>query len=132
MTSNDAGDFSRDNKPLSHDPINTVDGSTPGVQSHVPGEDDSASSVGGTAPGGSALDHAGDAEAPGEQGLSNAGDSVDDAGFGADQGVGDGTGLGEGNGNTGQSPDEEPGVAAPPHPFRTQSTGAPDGCVRNG
>lgn len=109
MTSNDAGDFGRDNNnPLSDDPINTVDSAVPGVQSHVPGEDNSDSSVGGVAPGGTALDHAGDAEAPGEQGLSNAGDSVDDAGFGDDQGIGDGTGLGDGNGNTGQSPSESP------------------------
>jgi hypothetical protein len=108
MTSNDAGDFGRDNSPLNDDPMNTVDSSVPGVQSHVPGEDNSDSSVGGVAPGGSALDHAGDSDVPGEQGLSNAGDSVDDAGFGADEGIGDGTGLGEGNGNAGQSSDDSP------------------------
>ncbi|SFN44954.1 hypothetical protein [Mycetocola miduiensis] len=36
------------------------------------------------------------------------GDSVDDAGFGADEGIGDGTGMGEGNGNAGQSSDDSP------------------------
>ncbi|GHD49400.1 hypothetical protein [Mycetocola manganoxydans] len=99
MTSNDAGNFGRDNNPLSDDPINTVDSSAAGVQSHVPGEDNSDASVGGIAPGGTALDHAGDSRGPAEEGLSNAGDSVDDAGFGADEGIGDG------NGNAGQESD---------------------------
>ena len=103
MTSNDAGDFGRNDSPTTDDPINTVDGSTPGVQSHLPGEDATDSSVGGLAPDGTSLSHAGDSELPGEVGLSNAGDSVGDAGFGGDDGVGDGTGLGEGNGNAGQS-----------------------------
>lgn len=77
--SDDAGDYGRENNPITDDePINTVDSPAPGAQAHVPGEDDSDSSVGGIAPGGSALDHAGDADLPGEGGLSNAGDSVND------------------------------------------------------
>ena len=65
-----AGDFDRDNNPVSDDPINTVDSPAPGAQSHVPGEDDSDSSIGGVVPDGSAIDHVGDSDLPGEGGLS--------------------------------------------------------------
>ncbi|ONI63450.1 hypothetical protein ALI44B_01675 [Leifsonia sp. ALI-44-B] len=58
--------------------MSTTDGSTPGVQSHVPGEDDSDSSIGGVAPDGTALSHVDDDSLPAQDGLSSGGDTVAD------------------------------------------------------
>jgi hypothetical protein len=58
--------------------MSTTDGSTPGVQSHVPGEDDSDSSIGGVAPDGTVLSHVDDDSLPAEDGLSSGGDTVAD------------------------------------------------------
>jgi hypothetical protein len=70
--------MSTDNEFPTTGSADTTAGSTPGVQSHVPGEDDTDASIGGVMPDGDALDHVDDDELPGVNGASNSGDSVGD------------------------------------------------------